>query len=152
MRESNFVTELRRGLEKINIWSYKIPDAPYASAAMRFAPEKPGDIIAMADGTGLLIECKQIKKWSAFGMKNLTRSQVRNLFLYQRAGGISLVALNVRIPGEFSRFLFFDFLAFQAKEKFSAKELRSLNFCVSQKFPVLSLEFWKDPEYVWGLG
>jgi len=155
MRESIFVTELRNGLDALGLasWSYKIPDAPYSQiATMRFIPEKPADIISMIGGSGLLIECKQIKEWKAFGMKDLTKSQKRNLFLFNRAGGTSLVALNVRIPGQTPLYLFFEFNAFQEKERFMAAELKTLEYQKYQAGEIqLEMKFFRDPKVVWGL-
>ena len=152
MRESTFVTELRNGLDALGLasWSYKIPDAPYSQiATMRFIPEKPADLVCMLRGEGILIECKQIKKWQAFGVKELTKSQMRNLYLFSRAGGTSLVALNVRIPGETPLFTFFEFNALAEKIRFTGAELKTLRFQKYQKGKIkLHEEFYKDINFV----
>lgn len=156
MRESNFNTELRRALDRLSpAWSYKIPDAPFSRtmSQMRFAPEKPFDIAAMIAGRGFAIESKLMKKWASFGMKDLRKSQIRNLFLFHRAAksptgvqvGFSLVALNVRIPNEPIRFLFFRFDYLQLVESIPAARLKTLPFCAYEGGElILKSNFWSS--------
>lgn len=129
MREATFTTELRNALDKWGAWSYKIPDFPYRQALVtQFAPEKPCDIIALKKGTFYGIETKMARKWEAFGIKDLTRSQLRNLYLMHLQGGQALVALCVRIPQERIRYRFFKFIDLHTRQRWLAKELRELTW------------------------
>lgn len=133
MRESTFTTEVIRSIRRDGGWVYKIPDAPTSRiTGMRFTASKPFDLVACMDGRLVAIECKQIKKWKAFGMNDMRTSQLVNLPSVIKAGGRSFVFLNVRIARKENRLIFLDWEVWGPRierESIKAKDLKELPFC-----------------------
>ena len=129
MRESVFTLELKKSLERIGYWTYKIADMPTSRLTDRlsFTPEKPCDLIVAAPkAKGYYIETKQIRKWEAFGYRSLRPSQKRNGELLSLLGHKYLIALNVRVPGETSKLLFMDYQALKFVETIPAVDLKKI--------------------------
>ena len=99
MKEATFSSELMESLRLMGAWCYKIADSPasWTKGITRFTPEKPCDIIACLGGTMIGIECKQLKKFQAFGRTQMRDSQVKALGEIVAAGGKGYVFLNIRI-------------------------------------------------------
>jgi hypothetical protein len=96
-----FISEVMKSLRTAGCWAFKIPDMPQSFIqnveGMRFNPPKPCDIVSCYRGSMVAIECKLMKKISAFGMKQIRPSQVENLEKVSNAGGAALIFLNVRV-------------------------------------------------------
>lgn len=133
MKESKFITEVVNSLKSQGLWAYKVPDMPASwmgGTGLRFVPEKPCDIIAMRGKIGLLIECKQIKKFEAFGMRHMRESQIKNLNEVTDKGGLGFVFLNIRIasPRE-NRLIIFEWQEFRYRtESIKGKEIKEFPF------------------------
>ena len=56
MKEMHFCTELRKSIEAIGGYAYKIPDMPGGGFATRFNPDKPYDMVASINGKFIAIE------------------------------------------------------------------------------------------------
>lgn len=108
MRESVFCTEVVRSIRAQAGWAYKVPDMPQSMLrGSRFNLPKAVDILACYEGRLYAIECKQIKKYEAFGLKNVRPSQAETLDSVGRAGGQAFVFLNVRIAHAVNRLYIF---------------------------------------------
>lgn len=99
MREADFNTALKKALQSHGAWAHKMADSPtsWTEGLTQFTPEKPADITACYRGLGILIESKQMKKWSKFGLKQLRLSQIHNLNQMHKAGGAAWVFLHAFI-------------------------------------------------------
>jgi len=89
-----------RSLRHRGAWAYKIPDAPITRELLkitRFTAPKPCDIVVNKGGSFYAIECKQIKKFRAFGGKDIRPAQVEHLTHIVQTGGVAYIFLNVRI-------------------------------------------------------
>lgn len=80
-------------------WTFKPADNPmsWTQSATRFTPPKPCDIITCDHKGLILIECKQMKKFGAFGIDKMQPSQIKNLSEAEQMGQRAFVFLNVRI-------------------------------------------------------
>ena len=99
MKESNFTSEVMESLRQRGVWCYKIADSPasWTKGITRFTPEKPCDIVACVGGKFISIECKQLKKFEAFGRTQIRESQIQAANDIVRAGGKAFIFLNIRI-------------------------------------------------------
>ena len=98
MKESDFQAELLKSLRTQGCYAEKIPDAPTSKMkGLRFTLPKPFDIFASVNGQFVAIECKQIKKFEAFGLSHMRPSQIEHLSKVIQKGGRAFVFLNVRI-------------------------------------------------------
>ena len=90
----------------------------------------------------MAIEAKAIQGYKAFGVKDLSPHQRQALDDFDKAGGCSLVALNVREPRKFNRCLFFTWPQFklmgtwrkQALEDYPYIEAKRGEFDLSEFF------------------
>lgn len=102
MREAHFQTEIVKSFKAEGHWAYKIPDAPTRKlmGQLRFAAEKPFDLIACVRRQALAVECKQMKSFEAFGLRAMQESQVEAFDLLTKLGNAHCyVMLNVRLTG-----------------------------------------------------
>lgn len=98
MKEAIFNTELKNSLIEAGATAHKIPDMPTGrGVGMRFNPEKPCDLFFIYKRIGGLIEGKQIKKFEAFGLRNLRPNQIRALDDNAKKGNPGFVFLNIRV-------------------------------------------------------
>ena len=141
MRESHFVSEVMRSLKKFGVWAYKIGDMPRFQL-MRFQQNKPFDIVACNSyGQFVAIECKQIKKWKPFGMKEMRPNQIESLDAISRfEKAIPLVFLNIRIPADRSkkqkrenRLIIMPWKYLKEKIRFSKKDLQQHEYVDGSK-------------------
>ncbi len=143
MKETQTNSEIMRSLKHQNIWCYKIADSPtsWTQAATRFTPSKPCDILACHRGKFLAIEGKLIKKWKAFGLRDLRDSQIKGLTEVVKAGGRAFVFLVVRIPAiagkqkRVNRLIAFDFGFLDRNRifRFDHKQLQALDYISTTK-------------------
>lgn len=154
MRESKFITEVGKSLKHYGCYSYKISDSPtsWTMKKTRFTATKPCDIFANVQGRFVAIECKQIKKWEAFGLNKMRPGQVVALTNVERTGGKAFVFLNVRIKAikgkqkAENRLIIFpwDWLQDRFKKgSIKAKELKNEEY-VSMKNKIFDLQEWID--------
>lgn len=129
MKEANFTTEVRKSLEELGVWSYKIPDA-IRGPNTRFIPEKPFDVIASYKGIPIAIETKFMKSWRPFGKEDFQKSQLKELTNFQKKGqGRSFVLLNIRTPKKENVCIIFEWWAFESDLKsrmLSVQELKDV--------------------------
>lgn len=99
MREADFTSEVMASIREIGGWCYKIADSPtsWTRGITKFTPDKPCDVVACLDGVMVAIECKQLKKFAAFGRTQMRESQITALTEIVAAGGKGYVFLNIRI-------------------------------------------------------
>jgi len=99
VRETQFNSEVIKSLRAEGAWCYKIPDSPtsWTMRQTRFTPAKPCDIVGCYLGEFFAIEGKQMKKFQAFGLRQLRDGQIKSLNEIEAAGGKAFVFLNVRI-------------------------------------------------------
>lgn len=154
MRESKFITEIMGTLKHFGCFAHKISDSPtsWTMKKTRFTSTKPCDILANVQGAFVAIECKQIKKWEAFGLNKMRPGQVVALTNVERTGGKAFVFLNVRIKaikgkqkGE-NRLIIFEWYELQKrfqKGSIKAKELKELVYFTS-KDKIFDLQEWID--------
>jgi hypothetical protein len=101
IKESNFNTEIVKSVKHHGWFAHKLMDMPASMMVRtRFVPTKPCDILACIKGRMVGIECKQIKKWQGFSLRFLRENQIEALDEIKKAGGVSIVLVNVRIPPE----------------------------------------------------
>ncbi len=91
MNEAIFNRETVRAIRESRGWAYNIPDMP-----ARFTPDKPCDVIAMYEGRGVLIECKMLKGYQAFGKRHIRPSQIREMDKALEAGTRAFLFVNIR--------------------------------------------------------
>jgi len=98
MRESIFTTEIVNSFKALDCWAYKIPDFPQSIlTGARFNPEKPFDIVAFIQGSGIAIEGKMFKKFEAFGLRHMRPSQIETFDrLIDKRNAKCFVFLNIR--------------------------------------------------------
>ncbi len=146
MREKVFNTEIKNSLVALGWWAYKIPDLPMGKdnakkgkkkfKPIRFNLPKPFDIIATIDGLSVAIEGKMIKKFQAFGMRDLRESQIENLEKQIKAGGQAFVFLNIRgmIDGRReNRCLYFKYEALKKDVTIRKSELLQYPYITGEK-------------------
>jgi len=134
MKEAVFTSELMRSLRVQGFWAYKIPDSPITQGVLevtRFTAAKPCDVVACYDGQTVLIECKQLKKWKAFGLKHIRDSQVKHLTDVIASGGKAYIFLNIRINASprVDRLIILDWAKWGKRlqlETIKAKDLKAL--------------------------
>lgn len=126
MRESQFQQELKKTFEDAGCWSIKIPDS-IRTKETRFIPKKCADLIAVVDGTPILIECKQIKeikdiKFNFFGNTKEKKEklhwreyhQYKELKKFEKKGrGYAYYAINVRTPNKINKLIFLSMEQFE---------------------------------------
>lgn len=120
MKESNFIRDVIFSIKSQGKWAYKIPDMPSSYMIKgRFNPEKPCDIISFLGMVSALIECKQQKKYEAFGIRHLRESQIEALDeIVDLEIGQSYVFLNVRVPRKINKLIIFDWK--ETRERFKS--------------------------------
>ena len=98
MKEAIFITEVKRSIFKYGGWAYKLADMPQSMLqGARFNPEKPCDLVASINGKFVGIECKQLRKYEAFGLRHIRETQVRGLNgIIHNGLGRSFIFLNIR--------------------------------------------------------
>lgn len=98
---------------------------------MRFTASKPCDLVACIDGNFVAIECKQIKKWKAFGLGDMRPSQLVNLPAVVKSGGKAFVFLNVRIARKENRLIILDWETWGPRLErgsIKARDLQNMTF------------------------
>lgn len=102
MRESVFQGEVVASFKEEGHWAYKIADVPVIQ--QRFFADKPFDIVAFVNHNAVAIECKQMKKFMAFGMSAMRDSQIENFDrISATRSGKCYVFLNIRIARNVNR-------------------------------------------------
>lgn len=124
--ETKFLTILRKSFEQRGVYAYKIPDTPPATN-FRFSTKKPFDMVVCDKGNFIAIEAKAASSLKPIGLKELSKHQVENLELVERAGGIALVAYNVWIKRESNRVYFFTLDDLKEK-RYLKKDLEGLAY------------------------
>jgi hypothetical protein len=102
--EATMTADLRRALEGIGAWVYKIPDAailPKESGFRRTPVARPFDLVVCYRGRLLAIEVKQMCGYKAFSPRMMQPSQVEHLTTVEAAGGDAFVALFVHESRKF---------------------------------------------------
>jgi len=101
MKEIQVATEIKKSIQTLGHWAYKIPDMPsIALTVVRFMPDKPFDIVSFIKGWGVGIEVKLFKKFQAFGIRHLMPSQIQEMDkIVDSLSGQAFVFLNIRISG-----------------------------------------------------
>lgn len=100
MREAVFITEIVDSLKVAGcLFVYKPADSPmsWTQHQTRFTLPKPCDIITCDREKMILIECKQLKKYEAFGERHMRPSQIENLTNAHKMGHKAFVFLNIRL-------------------------------------------------------
>lgn len=98
MNEAKFQKELKESFSEIGMIAYKFFDLPVSALrGLQYVPEKPSDFVVFDGKTAFLVECKQIKKYESFGMRQMRPGQIRELNRITNSGGLGFVFLNVRI-------------------------------------------------------
>jgi hypothetical protein len=102
MNEKVFQSEIKKNLELCRFFVQKFYDLPVSALGartdgFRFTPEKPCDFVVLRGPVGALIECKMIKKFKAFSLRDFRPSQIRNFNLATKLGVPCYCFLNVRI-------------------------------------------------------
>lgn len=137
MKEKQFNNELVASIRAHGGWAFKPSDARMGGWNLErptFTPPKPCDLLVCWRGKFIAIESKQIKKWQAFGPNVLSPNQIKNLDAIEKAGGQAVVALNVRIPREEDRLLFFRYEGFSRLEKSIHRDkLKELTYVTKKK-------------------
>ena len=139
MKENKFITEIGNSFKHFGCYSYKISDSPtsWTMSKTRFTSTKPCDMFVNVDGKFVAVECKQIKKWEAFGLSKMQPGQVVALTNVIATGGRAFVFLNVRIKAikgkqkHENRLIVFDWAELSQRLKESsikAKELKELPY------------------------
>ncbi len=103
MKEKEVNTEIRKSFEHFGAFAYKIPDLPIGihdrRRGIRFNPSKPFDIVVCYKGIFIAVETKLLRKFEAFGLRQIRDNQREALDkVSQKAGGYAFIFLNVRIP------------------------------------------------------
>ena len=97
MRESVFITEVKRSIFAYGGWAYKLSDMPQSMIrGARFNPEKPFDLACCINGKFVGVECKQLKKYEAFGLRHIRETQIRGLDGILDGLGRAFVFVNIR--------------------------------------------------------
>lgn len=139
MREKVFNTEIKNSLLALGHWAHKIGDQPIGKQedggqshdGFRFNIKKPFDIIAVICGRGVAIEGKMIRRFQAFGQRDIRDIQKENLDKMLAAGGRAFVFLNVRgvIAGRReNRCIIFDWAEFREVQTIPHRVLQTLPF------------------------
>lgn len=99
MKEADFTADLMDSLRAHGAYCYKIADSPasWTAGITRFTPDKPCDVVTCFKGQFIAIECKQIKKFQAFGRTQIRQSQMDAADAICAAGGLAYIFLNIRI-------------------------------------------------------
>lgn len=106
MRESVFQQEIVASFKHHGEWAYKLADVPVRRPY--FTSSKPFDIVASVRGKMLAVECKQMKRYGAFGLKVMEDSQIVALDELSRCRQARCyVFLNVRITRVVNRLYIF---------------------------------------------
>lgn len=147
-KESQFLTELRKSLEREGVFFHKITDLPqsWTRNTLRFDKPKPFDAFASIWGTAVAIEAKVIPKYQAFGLGQLRDSQMRGLQAMTDSGGKAFVFLNVRGNGRgrLNRVIIFNWETFaRRKTSIKKRELETLPYIESKK-GLFDLRKWVD--------
>lgn len=133
MNEAQFQNELKKSFNSRGHFCEKIPDA-VRSMGSRFIPTKPADLFGHVEGKAFLIECKQIKKWRTWGMRDMRPSQIKGLTDFADTGGAAYVILNVRITKEReNRLILFTWAQLKRFKKFNIDELKDLDYVIGSK-------------------
>lgn len=134
MNEAQFSNEVVMSLKRLGAWAYKIPDMPVSrTAGMQFTPKRPFDIVGCYEGRFFAIECKQMKKFGAFGPSKLRPNQMDGLSGVIGAQGCAYVFLNVRTPrdssdGYMNRLYQFDWAEFEHQDSHTKSELELYDY------------------------
>lgn len=100
MKEAVFQSEVVKSLQTAGAWAWKITDHPVSmiQGSFRYTPEKPFDIVAMHDGRGIGIECKQMRKYQGLKLEDFRQSQIDNLTeIAKKEAGGAYAFINIRI-------------------------------------------------------
>lgn len=100
MREAIFCTEVVNSIKAVGQSAYKIADTPIdrSSRRMRFAVNKPSDIVTNIEGHSAIIECKQLRKMRSIGLKEFRPSQIKALDEHSLKGPCAYAFVNLRFP------------------------------------------------------
>jgi len=134
INERQVASNLRKSFLENETWCAIIYDG------MDFA-ERPFDMVSIFKSKLVAIELKFLKSFSAFGMRHMRESQIKNLNMVSESGALAFVFLNIWIPHKENRLLIWEWNRFKsltADGTIKKKELEQWAFIQgkAQRFPV----------------